>query len=182
MTDTKLFFARIRAGLFSGTLTQPQVDGINAILSQWHKHYPTSDPRWLAYILGTAHHETDHTMQPIEEYGKGGERLYAQPDPETGCTYYGRGFVQLTWRKNYEFAGSALDIDLVHHPEIACKLEPAAEIIVRGMVNGWFTGARLSWYFNSDREDWYNARRVVNGLDRANLVAGYSKTYLEAMG
>jgi len=35
-------------------------------------------------------------MQPIEEYGKGKGMKYGSPDPETGQTYYGRGFVQTT--------------------------------------------------------------------------------------
>jgi len=180
MIDRRLFYSRIRSALFGGTLQQSQVNGIEAILNCWQRHYPNGDPRWLAYILGTAHHETDRTMQPIEEYDKGGNRLYGRADGETGCTYYGRGFVQLTWKENYEKVGNILDMDLVRHPEIASKLEPAAEIIVKGMVNGWFTGARLSWYFNGEKEDWYNARRIVNGLDRANLVAGYAKTYYQA--
>ena len=49
-------------------------------------------------------------MQPIEEYGKGSTAAYGQPDPETGQTYYGRGFVQLTWRDNYARADQELDI------------------------------------------------------------------------
>ena len=180
--ERRLFFTRVREALFGRVLLQPQVDGIEAILDYWRANYPGGDRRWLAYILATAHHETDRTMQPIEEYDKGGARLYAQRDPETGCAYYGRGFVQLTWRKNYRLAGDKLGIDLEHQPELACELGHAAAILVRGMVEGWFTGARLDWYLTDTKHDWYNARRIVNGLDRANLVTGYAKNYFEALG
>ena len=53
-----------------------------------------SDTRWLAYMLATTFHETAYQMWPIEEYGKGSGRYYGTPDPETGETDYGRGFVQ----------------------------------------------------------------------------------------
>jgi putative chitinase len=181
MIHRKLFFDRVRQELFMRVLNQPQVDGMVAILDEWEAGFGDKDLRWLGYILGTVHHETAKTMQPIEEYGHGGERLYARCDPETNCAYYGRGFVQLTWRKNYERAGNELGVDLVHHPELACDLAIATKILIHGMTAGWFTGAELEDYFNDQREDWINARRIVNGLDRANLVAGYAKTYFEAL-
>lgn len=181
MIDRDRFYDSVRPNLFGRSLMQTQVEGINAILAEWDATYADKDLHWLAYALGTTHHETDKTMQPIEEYGKGGMRLYAKPDPETGCTYYGRGLVQLTWRVNYEKAGKLLGIDLVYHPELALRTDHATKILFRGMVDGWFTGARFDWYFNAERQDWYNARRIINGLDRAELVASYSKRYYQAI-
>lgn len=181
MIHRKLFYDSIRQELFGRVLKDSQVEGIDAILNSWEVDYPDKDLRWLAYALGTAHHETDRTMQPIEEYEHGGDRWYAKPDPETGLCYYGRGLVQLTHKKNYRKAGLEICIDLVHQPELACNINYASEILLDGMVEGWFTGARLDWYFNKDREDWINARRIVNSLDRAELVAGYAKLYFEAL-
>lgn len=181
MIHRKLFFDRIGQSMFGRVITPSQMDGLVSIIEYWEAHYADKDTRWLAYILGTAHHETDKTFQPIEEYGKGGGRLYAAVDPDTNCAYYGRGLVQLTWRKNYESAGNKLGLDLEHHPEMACELAPATAILVRGMVEGWFTGAKLEQFFNDDRGDWINARRVVNGLDRAELVGGYAKNYFHAL-
>ena len=40
------------------------------ILDEWEKNYAKADDRWLAYALGTAHHETDRTFGPIREYGR----------------------------------------------------------------------------------------------------------------
>ena len=71
-----------------------QVDGMEDILPRG-KLTPRSDNlRWLSYPLATAAHETGFTMQPIAEYGLGKGMEYGKPDPETGQTYYGRGYVQ----------------------------------------------------------------------------------------
>lgn len=108
MINHKFFFDHVRTYLFFDKLAQPQVNGLNAILNEWEKNYAKKDDRWLAYMLATTHHETDRTMQPIEEYGKGKGKLYGKPDPITGKAYYGRGFVQLTWKSNYEKMGKVL--------------------------------------------------------------------------
>ena len=102
MINRKFFFDHARLTLFDGSLRQSQVNGMNAILDEWDRAYAKKDDRWLAYMLATTHHETAMTMQPIEEYGKGNGRSYGVPDPQTGKAYYGRGFVQLTWKTNYE--------------------------------------------------------------------------------
>jgi len=182
MIDRKFFFDYVRAQLFGKSLTQGQVDGMEAILAEWDRLHPARDPRWLAYILATAHHETDKTMQPIEEYGRGVGHPYGKPDPLTRQTYFGRGFVQITWKFNYEVMGKRLGIDLVTRPELALDLKIAVEILFTGMMDGTFTGVGLGNYFRANKEDWINARRIVNGLDKAALIAGYGKYYLVAVG
>lgn len=179
--DRARFYKRLRGAMFPNGLTQSQVEGTELILDRWEYGFPAGDPRWLAYMLGTVCHETDRTMQPIEEYDHGGSRWYAQPDPETGLRYYGRGLVQITHKNVYRAMGDRLGKDLVNHPELACDPGIAVEILFVGMVEGRFTGVRLSTYFREDHEDWINARRIINGLDRAELVAGYAKRYLAAL-
>ncbi len=174
------FYKSVRDS-FGGSLNQRQVDGIEAILNEWEAEYADEDLEWLAYALGTVWHETDRTMAPIEEYGRGGARWYAKPDAETGHAYFGRGLVQLTHKANYATASAKLNIDLVHQPELALDLNISVKILLRGMAEGWFTGARFDWYFNNTRGDWINARRIINGLDRAELVAGYSKKFFQAL-
>jgi len=181
MINRKFFFDYVRAQLFK-TLTQSQVDGMEAILAEWDRQHPARDPRWLSYMLATTHHETDKTMQPIEEYGKGKGRTYGKPDPLTGQTYYGRGFVQLTWKNNYQRMGQRLNINLVGHPELALDLKIATEILFTGMMDGMFTGVGLGNFFRANKEDWINARQIINGLDKAELIAGYGKYYLVAVG
>ena len=179
MIDRVNFYAQARA-LFGGTLTQPQVDGINAILDGWDCA-PFGDLRWLAYILATTKHETANTMQPIREYGKGAGQPYGVPDPVTGQTYYGRGFVQLTWKDNYRRLGDKIGRDLVGNPDLALQMDVATDILLFGMALGLFTGVGLPKYFNDTTQDWINARRIVNGLDEAPKIAAYAQAFWVAL-
>lgn len=179
------FYSIIRASLFNNKLSQSQVNGIEAILNEWESHN-LPDIRRLAYMFGTIFHETAKTMQPIEEYGKGRGYKYGISDPITGKIYYGRGFVQLTWKANYYTMGKLLGYDLVNNPELALDLTIATKILFEGMLygvshKGDFTGKSLEQYFNSVTEDWVNARKIINGLDKANLIAGYSKEFYKAL-
>lgn len=176
----KIFFDRVREDPFSGSLSQLHVDGMSAILDEWEQR-KLPDVRWLAYMLATTFHETAGAMQPVEEWGKGKNKRYGLPDPETGKTYYGRGFVQLTWKFNYAKMSVSTREDLVHFPEKALKLAAATVILFEGMIHGMFTGKKLSDYFNDVRDEPENARRIINGLDRAYLVAGYHRKFLEAI-
>ena len=161
------FFTHVRRMMFSNILQQSQVDGMNAILDGWEAKYTADDDRWLAYALATTYHETDQHMQPINEYGKGRGRPYGKADPTTGQVYYGRGFVQLTWERNYETMSDLLGIDFVHHPDLALELDNATNILFLGMSKGLFTGKSLSDYFCKTKEDWVSARKIINGLDKA---------------
>jgi putative chitinase len=176
--DRTVYFDSVRASLFAGWLKQGQVDGQNDILDVWawvarvSRETGPLDLRWLAYMLATTFHETAQEMWPVEEYGKGEGYDYGVPDPETGQTYYGRGYVQLTWKENYQRATSELnlkgDLDLVWHPEQALDGVIAARIMYLGMFEGWFRsdskGAQtLPRYFNADVDDAYNAREIING-------------------
>lgn len=174
------FLVSIKLNLFKNELTHKQIEGMEAILTYWENN-GFHDGRHLAYILATTFHETARTMQPIEEYGKGKTRPYGKPHPITGKTYYGRGFVQLTWYDNYVKAGKIVNEDFINYPELACDLKYATEILVEGMTVGLFTGKKLSDYFNDTKEDPINARRIINGTDKAELIAGYYYKFLNAI-
>lgn len=197
MINRHFFFDYVRTALFEGRLRQPQVNGLTAILDTWERGHAKSDDRWLAYMLATAHHETDRTLQPVRETG--GEaylrRMYdiagARPalarkmgntEPGDGVKYCGRGFVQLTWKNNYRAMGGPTCVDLVGHPDKAMELPVATEILFTGMIRGMFTGKKLADYFDRSRADWTGARRIVNGTDKASLIAGYGKAYYAAIG
>lgn len=188
MINRLFFFTHIKQTLFGGRFKQSQVDGISAILDEWEKNNSKKDDRWLAYMLSTTHHETAATMQPIEEYGKGRGRPYGKrlkmsrkSYSNTNSIFYGRGFVQLTWYENYEKAGKKLKQDFINHPEKVMELGNATKIMFLGMAEGWFTGRKLSTYFNQTKEDWRNARRIINGIDRADWIANYARKYYAAI-
>ena len=196
MLNREFFFGYVRQHLFDGRLRVAQVRGLLGILDQWEARYARRDDRWLAYMLATAHHETDRSMQPIREYGGNAyfKSMYditgARPQlaarngnttPGDGTRYYGRGFVQLTWKSNYAKAGTALGVDLVADPDLALDLEVATRVMFLGMQRGWFTGRKLADYFNPQRGDWIGARRIINGTDKANLIAAYGQAYYAAL-
>jgi hypothetical protein len=105
---------------------------------------------------------------------------YWHPDAD-GRYWIGRGLVQLTHKANYaEMArrtGQPLDTD----PALAMRMDIAVDILFIGMIDGVFTGKRLSTYFDGPLADWVDARRIVNGLDRAAGIAGYGKSYYAAL-
>ncbi len=176
--NRKVFYDAMRQTLF-GQITQQQVDGMENILNEWESR-GLDDLRWLAYILATAYHETGHTMQPIEEWGKGRKHSYGQPDSETGQCYYGRGYVQLTYKRNYQTFSDRMGIDLVQNPDLALDAENAVKILYDGMINGLYTGVGLPRYFGKTT-DWENARRIVNGTDRMRDIAGYARAFHAAL-
>lgn len=176
MDITKLFFKP----------TPTQLESINAISASCLKHGIVT-PEQQAYVFATAYHESNLT--PIEERGKGAGHDYGKmfdidangkhiPYTTPNKLYYGRGFVQLTWRWNYKEFGKLLNIPLLEQPELALQIPVAAEIIALGMGRGLFTGVGLSRYFNIHGNDPVNARRIINGVDCADKIAGYYTHFL----
>lgn len=181
--DQKLFFDEYREHF--GPLTQQQVDGLEFLLSAIDGDQGWTNAAQVAYALATIKHECANTFHPIAEYGKGKGRSYGAPDPETGQTYYGRGFVQLTWKANYQKFSGILGIDLVNEPDRAMEPAVAYSILSTGMRQGLFTGKKLDDYFTVEADgfhnDWVNARRIINGLDKAQTIAGYAETFFSIL-
>jgi putative chitinase len=161
---------------------------------------------FAAYALGTAYLETNHQMLPVREaywlsdsaantyFRRMYDPLGARPDvakrlgntqPGDGILFPGRGYPQLTGRANYVKAGEALGVDLVGHPERALEPEIAAEIMIRGMAEGWFTGRKLSDYLpasgTATLEQFVPARHIINGSDRAADVGGFAVGFQRAL-
>ena len=176
--DRGIFFIQIRS-LF-GRMSQSQVEGLNSLLDVVGGCLINE----AAYMLATAYHETAHTMQPIEEYGKGRGRDYGKrlkmsrkPYSDTLPIYYGRGYVQLTWYENYEKAGKKVGVDLLNEPGWALSAPIAAKIMREGMIEGWFTGKKLNDYVGLRTADYVSARRIINGMDKAQFIAGYAVVF-----
>lgn len=196
----KAFFAAVRP-LFGGKLTEGQVAGLKVILSAWDASGDGDDKK-LAYLLATTKHETAHTMQPIHERG---ERAYFDKyEPETkigkrlgntkkgdGYRFRGRGYVQLTGRNNYERASDRLGLpllltsppqkQLIGDPDKALVPAIAAMILIKGCLEGWFTTKKLGDYINPSKADYVNARRVINGTDKAREIAEAAETFEAAL-
>ena len=181
LANPKAFFTEVRVD--HGPLKTGQVEGFNALLTAMDA-WPVS---WVAYGLATAWHETAATMQPIKEFGgpvyfkkkydiQGQNPALAKrlgnTVPGDGAKYAGRGYVQLTGRANYARYG----ID--DTPDDALKADVAAHILVDGMSKGRFTGKKLADYLPGD---YANARRIINGLDRAQHIAVLAEGFEQAL-
>jgi hypothetical protein len=163
------FFERVRRAVFGGRLTAKQVDGMTQILAYRDAKWPKMPDAELAYLLATVMHETAFEMQPIRE--RGGQK-YLQKKPY--FPFYGRGLVQITWERNYKLFG-------VSPPDAALEWPIALDIAFRGMVLGLFTGKKLSDYIGPGKCDYVAARRIINGTDRARLIAGYARSFQDAL-
>ena len=168
----------------SGRLTEFQAQGIKTILDAWEKYDSLTDIRQLAYILATVKHETANTFLPIAEYGYGRGGSYGKLI--NGKAYYGRGYVQLTWLSNYQVMTERLrakgfDVDLVNNPDDVMIPNIAIQIMFIGMHEGLFTGKKLSQYFNEVTEDPISARKIINGKDKAKMIAGYYYEFKNAL-
>jgi len=190
------FFDVCRAGVMGPDLDNDEVSGANAILEAC-QGLPAA---WTAYALATAWHETAHTMQPVKEYG--GPRYFTRMYDVTGerpalarkmgntaagdgPRYCGHGYVQLTWKANYAKAGQKLGVDLVGNPDLAMRPDIAAGILRYGMREGWFTGKSFQSYLpttgQADKAQFIAARRIINGTDKAALIAGYALQFQAAL-
>lgn len=181
----KTFFAEYRAAF--GKLRQSQVDGLNILLDMLEVK-PWGRVEYAAYFLATVKHECADTWWPISEYGQRsyfdkyepntqtGRRL-GNTQPGDGYLFRGRGYVQITGRANYERASSDLCWPLASHPDAALWPEMAYSIAMNGMTKGRFTGKSLDDYMTDAGMDYVNARRVINGTDQAELIAGYAKAF-----
>lgn len=174
--DPAAFFAGVRK--VTGPLDQEQVDSINAILTE-AAHHPVG---WVAYELATGWHEARFT--PQHEWGRGKGKEYGRPG-KYGQSQHGRGLVQLTWDRNYEWADERFALDGALLADFDRALEPdlAARILVIGMEEGAFTGRKLADYLGErgNVDQFAAARRVVNGTDKARLIAGYAVEFQKAL-
>jgi len=196
LSNPSAFFVRLRSGLLGPTLSDDEVHGCNAILDAM----AGSPLAYTAYALATAYHETAHTMQPVKEIGGpayfrrmydplGSRPLVAKrlgnTCPGDGALFCGRGYPQLTGRANYLKASTALGVDLVAHPELALRPDIAAKIMRRGMEEGWFTGRGFDAYLPNSgpatEGEFTAARAIINGSDRATLIASYALSFQAAL-
>jgi hypothetical protein len=134
-----------------------------------------------AYVMATAWWETAHTVEPVKEaywvknaeaWRKKNLRYYP---------WYGRGYVQLTWERNYIHAGKQLGLDLTTNPEAVMKPDVSAQILVTGSLEGWFTGKKLGDYITLSKSDFKGARRIINGTDKAAAIATIARAYDAAL-
>lgn len=173
MINRKLFFEGYKKSLDPDKkLTQVEVDALDSFIDNVDVNFNEFTKQQWAYIFATTFHETNATFLAIkeaywlsEDWRKKNLRYYP---------YYGRGFVQITWKENYSKYGKLLGLDLVNNPDLALKTNIAFFVLTHGFKNGVFTGKKISDYINTTKKDYVGARRCINGTDKAQLIANYA--------
>jgi len=200
MINRKLTYDNIRREF--GSLSVKQVEGFESTFNEWElwlsKKWVDNDLRKLSYILSTDWHESNQTMQPIKEIG--GDEYFIKKywtnqkkAKELGnltirdaIIFCGKGKPQLTGRGNYAKMGKILKLPLEANPNLMFKLDIATEVMFEGMLSGRsfrgdFTGKKLEDFFNSTTNDPIGARRIINGTDKAKLIAEYHYKFLKCI-
>lgn len=177
--DKGAFYETVRKRL--NGLTTSQVSGMEQVLAAC----AGAPLAHAAYMLATAWHETNRTMLPVREAYWLSEQWRRQN--LRYFPWYGRGYVQLTWEANYKKADKKLGLNgqLLAEPDKAMEPEIAAKIMRIGMDEGWFTGVSNRKVLPSKgvatREQYMNARTIINGRDKADLVEDYAQVFERAL-
>jgi predicted chitinase len=157
-----------------------EVERVQAIINECKKQGVTQIEQ-IAYILATAQHECSNLGRVN---GKNG---YFIPITEWGGTFRydpfrGRGLVQLTWKYNYEKYEKLIGKPLVTDPTLVIRdFNVSVFILVHGHRTGNFTGKKLSDYVRPGSIDFVGARRVINGTDKADRIAGYARDWVSRL-
>jgi predicted chitinase len=175
--DHKSFFDGYKES-FATRLNQDQVDGIEELLNFIENDPALTDVRFAAYMMATVKHECADRWKPIEEFASGkqyeGRLDLGNTEPGDGPRYKGRGYVQITGRANYRKFSQRLTVDMVGIPALALDPPTSYKVASLGMRQGLFTGKGLSDFIHGDVKDYRNARRIINGLDKADKIKGYA--------
>lgn len=181
MIDKPKFYQRLREVKLFTTLSQKQVDTIDAVLGEIEAQGIT-DIRQAAYIFATGYWEAHNPKKPQERFTPikefGGESYLKG---KKYYPYFGRGLSQLTWDYNYKKEGKRLNLDLLNNPDLILDIPLAANSHVHCMKNGLYTGKKLSDYINEQKCDFVSSRKIVNGKDKAEEIAGIAQKFLTCL-
>lgn len=169
MIDLDKFFRQVRLSVFHGSLTKGQVDGMERIIDYWQTQWSKMPLDEFAYLLATIAHETAYKMQPVKEMG--GERYLRS---KKYYPYVGVGLIQATWKRNWDRLG-------IKSVEDGLQWPSALHAAFYGMAAGIYTGKKLSDYIGHGRADYVNARRIINGVDRAEDIAKIAVAFRKAI-
>ncbi len=166
------------------------------------EHWIT-DERQIAYVLSTVKWECWFKNQ--WEIWEWKWKKYWKVDQSTWHAYYGRWFIQLTWKENYQKYTQIIqsswkdfkdnnwntlkwsEIDLVRNPDVILQSNDLAAFILMDWMKNWWPDRtetkKLSYYINDTKADYYHARAIVNWMSsQPQLYADNAQTYVDTMG
>ena len=164
--------------------------------------YGITDNRQIAYVLSTIKWESGFKNQKEIWWEN---KDYGKVDSETWKAYYGRWFIQITHKGNYEkytqiihnawidfkdndwWAIKWSEVDLVSNPDIILQSNELAIFIAMDWMKNWWPyrteNKRLDYYINDNKQDYYNARIIINGMtSKPQEYADRAQEYLNTLG
>lgn len=140
-----------RAAFIGGTIAIESTH-----LSKVEEDLYYKDPQYLANTYKRVFSGNPDRARPYTRNSKAlGDLLYQG--------FWGRGLIQLTWRKNYELAGTYLGFDYVANPDL--------------LTEPWHAAMTAGWYWNdracnrpADRGDMDRVTELVNGPAKMHLA------------
>lgn len=142
---------------------QPTIDKIVTSLNKTFVKYEIDTPLRVSHFLAQILHESGCFKYSFEIWGP----TAAQRDYEgrislgnnelgDGFKFRGRGWIQLTGRKNYKLASTEFGIDLIANPDLAAQYPLVA------MIPGWYWFRNNLNYF-ADLNDLQTITHKING-------------------
>lgn len=113
--------------------------------------------------------------------GKFGREQLGNTEAGDGYKFRGRNLPQFTGRRIYTLLAQSTGVDVVRDPSRALELRIGVAGMFDAMETGWFTGKKLSDYLDGPTPDFVNARRTINGVDRARDIAAFAEKFLAAI-
>lgn len=175
------------------------------VTEQWiydkAREYWITDNRQIAYVLSTINWESWFKNQKENWWEN---KSYWKVDATTWKAYYGRWFIQITHKSNYQAYSQIIkdswkdfkdnngnvikwsEIDLIKNPDIILQSNDlAAFIAIDWMKNGWPNRQktkRLDYYINDNKQDYYNARIIINWMSsKPQEYADRAQAYLDKL-
>lgn len=194
-------FPALRKPFIFSSKSEQNLRELLITFNNYYKSCPQNYNKYkLSYMLATAQHESYHFLSgeyfslkpeigtksyfnkydPVladNEEHKNRAKRNGNINEGDGYKYRGRGYVHLTWENNYQRAKNKFKIDFIKNPDLAMTLENAVNIMIWGMDEGIFTGKKLTDYITGDKKDYKEARKVINGLDAAELISKYAAEF-----
>jgi WD40 repeat protein len=193
--DRANFFAAYRTVF--GELGYEATAGLEQLLAFLENDPAMNDVRLRAYILATVKFETGDRFLPVTEQGDAeyfqryepgtsiGNRL-GNKVPGDGERFRGRGYIGITGRENYYRMSQVLGFepkmtDLVDNPDKVNDPLVAYRIMSIGMLEGLFTGRKLSDFINERQTDYVGASTVIGSGSSSSRAAAYAIDFEEIL-
>lgn len=154
----------------------PIKESLNYSTEALNKKFPRriSPAQAQAYGRNSKHAANEQQIANVIYGGAWGLENLGNKRVGAGWLYRGRGLPQLTGERLYTIFGYA------ENPDAVADVKISADIMVKAMKDGIFTGKKLSDYLNAKGSNWTGARYTVNGTDRAADIAAYAQKFYTA--